>query len=79
MKNYNAQLKAMDFNEVVSALKDAAKAIADELQLDDYDIVLLVHEAPTNPCSERSAILDLFNSNGIQMTEWTKDAECQND
>lgn len=32
-------------------------------------IVLLVHEAPDNPCSERQPLLDFFNSHGIPMEE----------
>lgn len=32
-------------------------------------IVLLVHEAPNNPCSERKPLLDFFNSHGVQMEE----------
>ena len=33
-------------------------------------IILLVHEAPSNPCSERWALLDWFSENGIAAQEY---------
>ena len=32
-------------------------------------IVLLVHEAPTNPCSERKTLIDFFNTHNIECKE----------
>lgn len=32
-------------------------------------IVLLVHEAPTNPCSERKTLINFFNSRNIKCEE----------
>ena len=36
-------------------------------------IVLLVHEKPDNPCSERASLVKLFADHGIELKEWTKD------
>ena len=36
-------------------------------------IVLLVHEKPDNPCSERLGLVKLFAEHGIELKEWTKD------
>lgn len=32
--------------------------------------VFIVHETPTNPCSERGPIQEYFHKNGIECTEW---------
>ena len=36
-------------------------------------IVLLVYEAPTNPCSERKTLIDFFNSHNIKCEELSID------
>ena len=36
-------------------------------------IVLLVHEKPDNPCSERLGLIKLFENHGIILKEWTKE------
>lgn len=32
--------------------------------------MLLVHEAPNNPCSERKSIQDWFMAHGKEVKEW---------
>lgn len=32
-------------------------------------LVLIVYETPSNPCSERQALIDYFNSKGIECQE----------
>jgi hypothetical protein len=34
------------------------------------EIILLVHEAPNNLCSERIPLQELFKNNGIDVIEW---------
>jgi len=37
------------------------------------EIILLVHEKPDNPCSERLGLQKLFQEHGIILEEWSKD------
>ena len=58
----------------ISAFLERCKAASEKLkELNQYTgepiIVLLVHESPDNPCSERKPLIDFFNSHGIQMEE----------
>lgn len=73
LQRYAAQLSTLDFNRAISALKDAANDIAKQLHVEDPDIVLLVHETPSNLCSERHAIINWFKSNGVTLHEWKKE------
>ena len=36
---------------------------------DEITIVLIVYETPKNPCSERGALIDYFNSHGVECKE----------
>ena len=36
-------------------------------------IILMVHEKPDNPCSERLGLTQLFKEHGIELKEWTKE------
>lgn len=36
-------------------------------------IILMVHEKPDNPCSERLGLVRLFKEHGIALKEWTKE------
>lgn len=75
LKSYALQLSELDFNEIKSTLVEAATLAAKELHIDDPDVVLLVHEAPDNPCSERSVIMKWFEKNGVKIKEWQKPSE----
>ena len=72
IKNYNKQLKSLNFQEVTDALIKTANMIAEQIGVADPDIVLLVHEAPDNDCSERHSIVQWFKDNGVQISEWKK-------
>lgn len=71
LRAYRLQLEA-NF-DIDSFLKRCEVAAANTKEYNGYKeepvIVLLVHEAPDNPCSERQPLLDFFNSHGIQMEE----------
>ena len=71
LKIYRMQLEAT-FD--ISAFLERCKVASEKLkELNQYTgepiIVLLVHESPDNPCSERKPLIDFFNSHGIQMEE----------
>ncbi len=67
LAKYESMLNNLDFDRVIADLQRYA---------DRYfckDVVLLVHEAPTNPCSERCKLVKWFNSHGYELPEWSKD------
>lgn len=72
--NYAAQLNDLDFNDVMERFQFLADAIKKNEKFDDVDFALIVHEAPTNPCSERSTIQNWFAQHGIECNEWSKDS-----
>jgi hypothetical protein len=40
---------------------------------DEPEIILIVYEAPDNPCSERRVLIDWFASNGYELDEYRKE------
>lgn len=67
LKQYAAQLDALDFPHIYSRMQEIAReAIGDETP----EFVLLVHEAPVNPCSERWPIQKWLQKNGVETEEW---------
>ena len=54
----------------MSRAEKSINKIAEQLELKEEPIlVFIVYEAPNNPCSERQALLDWFNDNGIECKE----------
>ena len=37
---------------------------------EEPEVILIVHEASNEPCSERGSIQNLFAEHGIECTEW---------
>ena len=71
LKAYRYQLDQLDFNDVMRR----CKRIGDYIQsLEGFSekpiIILLVHEAKDNPCSERRVIQEWFAAHGKRVTEW---------
>lgn len=74
LKKYREQLDQIDFNSFMKSLIN----FGDEMK--KYDgfsgdpvIVLIVHEAPSNPCSERGVLQAWFRDHGYLLNEWSKD------
>ena len=65
MREYREQLDSISMEELLNYFKGLANCF----NLSDPDIVLLVHEAPSNPCSERVPLMDWFKSHGIEVME----------
>ena len=64
---YRKQLNNLDFNQFI---KDVEKIVAAAgLNPDEAEVILLVHEKYDNPCSERNALLNWLNDNGIKAKE----------
>lgn len=72
LQAYEKQLDALKFNDVIAALRKSANEIAKQLHIVDPEVVLLVHEAPDNPCSERHVIKKWFAKHGMILKEWMK-------
>lgn len=67
-KRYKAQLAQLDFQDMMRRFESIAARVVTNGE--EPEIVLLVHEAPDNPCSERWALFDWFHSHGIDAQEY---------
>ena len=71
LRTYRYQLDQLDFQDVLNRCERLGKFVqSKEHFLQDPVIMLLVHEAPQNPCSERRIIQEWFNDHGKQVLEW---------
>jgi len=59
LKAYEKQIFSLDRDIVLKKLSKLASAIQAKLK-HEVEIVLIVHEAPSNPCSERSVLQKFF-------------------
>ena len=76
LKTYRYQLDQLDYNEIISRCENIANKIKEVEQFNEEPIIiLLVHEAPDNPCSERHIIQEWFASHGKKVEEWSKDVK----
>lgn len=72
LKEYKHQFDSLNFNSVYRRLSIIAEYAKNILSLPynvEPHIVLMVYEAPNNPCSERDAIIEFFTKNGISCEE----------
>lgn len=73
---YWKHLQTIDFEGYL--LPELNRIAEDVRKISHYEgkpiIVLMVHEKPDNPCSERSGIIRLFKEHGIEVKEWTKES-----
>lgn len=71
LKTYRYQLDQLDFNDVIARCERMGNYIKSlENFSEEPVIILLVHEAKTNPCSERRVIQEWFAAHGKEVTEW---------
>lgn len=70
---YRKQLDKIDYDVLIGALKDLEVELQEEHGInEEITFALMVHEAPTNRCSERAPIQQWFASHGHPITEWHK-------
>lgn len=69
LKTYRKQLEKLNFERVISSYEDLARKISSITSIEIDEIVLLVYEKPTNGCSERVVLKELFNNNGRILKE----------
>ena len=69
-RSYKEYLKSLDFSKIYQSLEKLAATVQ---QIEGFDedpyIILIVHEKPDNPCSERKALQEFFQSHGISCRE----------
>lgn len=68
MEDYKNQLDNLDFDEMICRFRSIAERVSPNEK--DPEIVLLVHEAPNNPVSERFPLFDWFEEHGTQVEEY---------
>lgn len=72
IQNYKAKLDAQNWEQVYAFLEQAAQRAQKELGFTEEPcIVLMVHEKPDNPCSERVPLQQYFAEHGIHCEELT--------
>lgn len=73
LQRYREQLETIDFDSFMKNMEQLSALFKAQLNLDrDVDFVLVVHEAPDNPCSERAPIQDWFKAHGQELPEWSR-------
>lgn len=71
LRTYRQQLDDLDFKEIIKRIYSIGKAVQEkEGFTEDPIVVLIVHEATDNPCSERRVIQDWFRDNGYPIEEF---------
>lgn len=71
LQKYRKQLDALDIDEVMYKMGRICEEVwRRELFRGDPTAVLLVHETPDNPCSERRVIQSWFKDNGVDVKEF---------
>jgi len=73
LSEYRQGLKAIDFDNLIKTIEKISNLVKEsEGFCEEPEIILLVHEAKDNPCSERVPIQELFREHGIEIKEWKK-------
>lgn len=73
IKKYREQVYSIDFNKFQESLEKYLDIISKRYKGgSDIIPVLIFHEAPDNPCSERSVIHSWLYDNGVEFEELTK-------
>ena len=70
LQRYAAQLSGLDFQRILKIFTDTANSVQPLLQLKvEPRFVLLFHEKPDNPCSERIPMRRWFTDHGADLVE----------
>ena len=71
LKHYYIQLKRLNVDEIVAKFEEIARKVQQDLGFEEEpEIILIVYEAPDNPCSERVVIQKWFRENGVDIQEY---------
>ena len=75
LSTYYNQLKQLNFNSIMERFSRlAAQYKAAKNLSNDIIFVLIFHETPNNPCSERWMVQKWFKENGYELEEFNKEA-----
>lgn len=69
IKRYKEYLNTLDFELLMAKMHGLVGTMMDILGHEVHP-VLIVHEAPWNPCSERSPLVEWFREHGVEIEEW---------
>lgn len=73
LKGYADYLRTLNFSEVMKKLEEYGEYLMKHYQRDEEpEIVLIVYEVPSNPCSERVELIKWFKENGVDLIEWSR-------
>lgn len=73
LKNYKAQLDALDFDKIYEKMAKLCDSIKNTQGFSENPIiVIMVHEKPDKPCSERWSIIQWFREHGHEVTEFQR-------
>ena len=71
LSHYRALLDNIDFDKMYKGIESFANRYKEENNIEEEIIMtLIVYETPSNPCSERGALIDYFKSKGIEVEEF---------
>lgn len=69
---YRMQLHQLDFQDIFNRIVAIGNAVQQRENFEEEPIiVLIVHEATDNPCSERGPIQEWFQENGYNLEEFS--------
>lgn len=70
LAGYARQLDAIDCEDLLARLERLCESMRVVAKFEgEPTVVFIVHEAPSNPCSERAVIQEYFRKNGVQCEE----------
>lgn len=70
LKEYRKRLDNIDFDRMYKDMENFANRYKQNEGFEEEPIiVLIVYETPQNHCSERQALIDYFNSKGVECKE----------
>ena len=71
LKEYREGLRKLDFEQLLKDLTKLGEVIKEQEGFEEEpEIILIVHEATNNPCSERVPLQELFKEHDIEVLEW---------
>lgn len=71
LKTYKMQLNLLNFDDIINRFQRLADFIQEkEKFVEEPIMVLIVHEAPNNPCSERWPLIEWFKEHGYKLQEF---------
>jgi len=71
IREYKEGLEKIDFEKMLGDIEKLVSYIQNQEKFEEEpEVILIVHEAKDNPCSERNSIQELFREHGFEIEEW---------